>query len=127
MTAPLPPAATCDCGARLHAEAAWNGDDWVWLDEDGRSLVDLAPEEYRRDPKAWWDNLARSDIATYSALSARHALGMLGWTHHHRPATVDPFPDPVPESCGMPMRLTPRGWRCRVHAGGCQVTRQEPE
>lgn len=104
--------ATCDCGAALHAIPA-RPDDWQWVDADGLSLIDTSPPGYREDPRGWWQQLAQADIAAYSALSARAHLGMLGWTHGHRPAHQEPYPGDVPSCCGMPMRLVPRGWVCR--------------
>jgi hypothetical protein len=114
------PDATCSCGARLRAVPNWDGSDWLWVDEDGHQLVDRSPDGYRDDPKGWWERLARENIAAYSDLSAREALGMLGWTHGHRPVKQDPWTGgDVPRCCDMPMRLTPRGWVCRerVHEG----------
>lgn len=115
-TGPLPAyepsPARCDCGAVLHAVPA--GDrDWLWVDDAGHAIIDEAPEGYRADPKGWWERLARDDIAAYSALAARQALGMLGWVHVHRPAVQEPYSGPVPYCCGMPMRAIPVGWECR--------------
>lgn len=109
----LIPPAVCKCGAALHAVASPDLNDWHWLDDSGEMLVDRAPEGYHDDPKGWWARLADDDIALYSALTAREALGMLGWTHRHQPLPVGGFKGPVPYCCGMPMRLAPRGWVCR--------------
>jgi hypothetical protein len=107
------PAATCSCGARLHATSNHDGNDWVWVDDEGQSLVSRHPPGYSEDPKGWWDRLARENIAAYSDWSARFALGMTGWLHLHTPTHPDRFVGDVPWCCEMPMRLTPRGWVCR--------------
>jgi hypothetical protein len=109
------PGATCECGERLHAVTNWDGSDWVWVDEQGQHLVDRHPEGYNEDPKGWWERLAAENIAAYSDWSARFALGMTGWTHSHRPTHPDPWTGPPPPTCcEMVMRLTPRGWVCRM-------------
>lgn len=107
------PGAICACGARLHAVSNFDGTDWLWVDENEQMLVDRSPEGYREDPKGWWERLLATDVAAYSDTVARAALGMLGWTHMHGPKKSDPFTGEVPRCHGMPMRLTPNGWRCR--------------
>jgi hypothetical protein len=103
--------AVCDCGETVHAEAA--RDEWMWVDAAGRRIVDTAPAGYREDPRLWWETLAATDIAAYSALLCRADLGMLPLAHIHRPAFCRPFAGDVPVCCEMPMRLTPQGWVCR--------------
>lgn len=105
--------AVCDCGEVVHAVANEALDDWTWVDAQGRVVVDRSPEGYADDPRGWWARLAAENIAAYSDLSAREGLGMLGWTHVHRPAVMEPFEGDVPRCCGMPMRFAPSGWRCR--------------
>lgn len=111
---PLDEAATavCDCGATVTAVPS-GPDDWKWVDSDGNQIIDTSPAGYRENPKAWWATLAKDDIAAYSALSARFNLGMLGWTHMHRPAHAAPARRRPPQCCSEPMRWTPSGWRCR--------------
>jgi len=105
--------ALCECGAELRRVPA-GPDDWKWVDEEGMTLVDTSPAEYRADPRGFWERLAATNIAAYSDLSARAKRGMLGWTHGHRPISVPPYEGPPPPwCCEMPMRLTPSGWRCR--------------
>lgn len=89
-------------------------DDWDWIDVEGRTIVDRSPPGYAEDPRGWWERLARENIAAYSDLSCREALGTLGWTHRHWPAHAEPYEGDVPWCCEEPMRLAPRGWTCRV-------------
>jgi hypothetical protein len=112
------PTYVCDCGTEVHA-VPQGGFDWSWYDREGNCIVDTSPEGYRDDPKGWWERLARDNIAAYSALSCREALGMLGWTHMHRPSLKSEEGGPgvrlheVPFCCESPMRWVPLGWQCR--------------
>lgn len=112
-----PPGATCDCGARLHARPSGERD-WSWHDGEGRALVDLSPPGYRDDPRGWWARLAQEDIAAYSAMTCRADLGLLQWSHRHRPARGPATADPIPWCCEEPMRAIPAGWECRVSREG---------
>lgn len=116
MTVVELPGAVCACGARLHAVPHPDLNEWVYLDENSKLFVDRTPDGYREDPSGWWARLATEDIAAYSDLSAQFALGMVSWSHTHRPVRSDPFTGWVLWCCDMPMRLAPRGWVCRVTA-----------
>lgn len=101
--------ASCVCGAALHPRPCVATDDWTWHDDEGRAWVPL--------PAIPWDELREGDVATYSRLAARQALGMLSHVHVHRPVRVEPYDGPIPFCCGEPMRAAPSGWRCRA---GCE-------
>jgi len=107
-------AASCACGATLHAVPA--GDEWTYVDDQGRGRVDTRPKSLREDPRGWWEWLATENIGTYSRLSAAINLGCFSWTHVHHdvpnPGVGDPYD--VPECHEMPMQYVPDGWRCRV-------------
>lgn len=95
-------------------------DDWVWVDEEGRTTVDHRPELLRKDPKAWWDQLAAMDIGMYSNMKARFELVGNPFWHHHTPGGyVDPEAGVrnaliTPVCCEQPMYAGFEGWYCRV-------------
>lgn len=123
------------CGARMRATAV--GDYWeicpapgetrfeeiTWVSPSWSRPADRARlEESRRSagepplppgPVADWD---------IPGFAGANACGWRPTTRPHRWACPDPgapvlVAREVPECCGMPMRLAPRGWACRRDRG----------
>ncbi len=111
MSAPLSLRSRClVCGVAVEARPA-PGDEWAWIDADGRSLVVEHPPGW--ESPTFWQDLAEANIAEYSRLSAAYALGFWPKGHTHLPGAVEGVPEAPADCCGWPMRLAPSGWRCR--------------
>lgn len=116
-TCPSGHAYACECGEALRFQYDATGLDGSYVDDSGVSIVSLAPELWKRDPKAFIEELQRTNMAAYSAWSAAYNLGMWPAHHLHRPvscAHLPHKPSTLPWCCEMPMYLARDGWRCRV-------------
>jgi len=117
-SAPAPEVRAClICRKPVHAVPTKDRRDYHWADESGSIIEDKTPQALIDDPKKWWDDLAKRDIATYSSHKAAVELACFSWWHVHQPGDRigERVPCTVPQTCGQPMWAGPDGWVCRVH------------
>lgn len=107
----------CDCGDPLTFNYTADGLDHYWTGPDGQVVVSLAPAEWHRDPKGFFDRLIEHNPAAYSRISAAYNLGHWPPRHAHRPVSCAHLPHDAaapPECHDWPMQRVRDGWRCRI-------------
>lgn len=111
---PVMPSSVCSCGASVTPVPA--GDEWGWVDAAGHRVTFVPTAGVLRWWRSGlivdWEAMVKDDIVAYSGAQFDRGRGTAVLAHVHTGRYVHRGRVPQDES-GLPLRLTPAGWRPR--------------